>query len=197
VHVVFVAATLLTASAAAAAVPSDGRPTAPPGAAAPALRDLQLDALDAALGERWGRLFAVAGVMLERRPLDGDAYRLAGDAALLGGRPDEARRLLAKAQLIAPQDGTARLLATLALPHGPPAASEPSTEAPPLRALAWLDLGGNGWLAIRRFRCTAAARALVSAPGEEKALALRAELACPEEPGASTPTPTPTGAQRH
>ncbi|HET8733725.1 MAG TPA: hypothetical protein VFM45_08140, partial [Anaeromyxobacteraceae bacterium] len=62
-------------------------PRAPPPPPRPApLSELRLDAWDAALGERWGRLFAVAGRLLEQAPLDAEAYRLAGDAALLGGR---------------------------------------------------------------------------------------------------------------
>ncbi len=115
--------------------------------------------------------------MLEREPIDGDAYRLAGDAALLGGRAAEARRLLEKAQLIAPLDTTARLLAALA---GPPPAGE-GAPPPALRALAWLDLAGNRHLGVPRFACTAAARALAEVPGQEEAGRLRKALRCPAE----------------
>ena len=174
------AAALLLAADPAPAAPSTPR-AAPRLAPLPSARDLRLDALDAALTGRWGRLFAVAGLMLERDPLDGDAYRLAGDAALLGGRPDEARRLLEKAQLVAPLDATARLLSALAGPAGPPAPGEPAASPPPLRALAWLDLAGNRHLAVPRFSCAAAAHALEEAPGEARALAVRKALRCPAE----------------
>lgn len=174
------AAALLQAAAPAPA-PARASRAAPRLAPLPSARDLRLDALDAALTSRWGRLFAVAGLMLERDPLDGDAYRLAGDAALLGGRPDEARRLLEKAQLIAPLDATARLLAALSLPAGPPAPGEAPAPRPALRALAWLDLAENRHLSIPRFSCAAARQALEEAPGDERALAVRKALRCPEE----------------
>jgi len=174
------AAALLLAAAPPPAAVSAPR-AAPRIAPLPSARDLRLDALDAALSARWGRLFAVAGLLLERAPLDGDAYRLAGDAALMGGRPDEARRLLEKAQLVAPLDGTGRLLAALSIPAGPPAPGEEAAPRPALRALAWLDLAENRHLSIPRFSCAAAGHALVEAPGDERALAMRRALKCPEE----------------
>lgn len=160
-------------------------PRAPPAPPRPApLSELRVDAWDAALSARWGRLFAVAGRLLEQAPLDAEAYRLAGDAALMGGRHGEARRLLEKAQLIAPADATARLLAALAVPHGPaPAEATPAPPPPSLRALAWLDLGENRHLSVPRFTCTCAARALEADPGEPRALEVRAALRCPPEPG--------------
>jgi len=178
------AAALLLAAAPSPApspAPAGAKRAAPRPAPLPSARDLRLDALDAALSARWGRLFAVAGLMLERDPLDGDAYRLAGDAAVMGGRPDEGRRLLEKAQLIAPLDCTARLLAALSVPAGPPAPGEEAAAAPPLRALAWLDLAENRHVSIPRFSCGAAAHALEEAPGDERAAAVRRALKCPEE----------------
>ncbi|HET9552309.1 MAG TPA: hypothetical protein VFP50_05020 [Anaeromyxobacteraceae bacterium] len=174
----------------AAPAPEAG-PRAPPRPPSPArLSELRLDAFDAALGGRFGRLFAVAGRMLEQAPLDGDAYRMAGDAALLGGRVDEARRLLAKAQLIAPLDCTERLLQALAVPAGPRLPEEPPAPPPDrLRALAWLDLAENRHLAVPRFTCAAAARALEAQPDEARALAIRARLKCPAEPEAGAPAP--------
>jgi hypothetical protein len=184
------AALLLAAAPDAAPVPARAAPPPRP-ARLPTSRELRLDALDAALAARWGRLFAVAGLMLEREPLDGDAYRLAGDAAVMGGREGEGRRLLEKAQLLAPLDGTARLLAALSTPAGPPAPGEAPAPPPPLRALAWLDLAGNRHLAIPRFACLAAARALAEAPADERALQVRAALRCPEEAPAEAPAPPP------
>jgi hypothetical protein len=169
-------------------------PPGTPGPGAPApprpvpLRELRLDAWDAALGERWGRLFAVAGLLLEQAPLDAEAYRLAGDAALLGGRHGEARRLLGKAQLISPSETTERLLRALDAPLGPPAAdAPPAPPAPSLRALAWLDLGENRHLSVPRFACHCAARALQAAPGDERAAEVRARLRCPPEPAEAGP----------
>jgi hypothetical protein len=185
-----VLAHVLAALLLAAPGPGAG-PRAPPRPPAPArLSDLRLDAWDAALTGRFGRLFAVAGRILEQAPLDGDAYRMAGDAALLGGRPGEARRLLAKAQLIAPLDATERLLQALAVPLGPPRSPADDPPAPPaarLRALAWLDLAENRHLSVPRFTCTAAARALEAQPDEAQALAIRRRLACPEESDAGAP----------
>jgi hypothetical protein len=168
--------------------PAAGRQPPPPPAPVP-LRELRLDAWDAALAERWGRLFAVAGRMLEQAPLDAEAYRLAGDAALMGGRLGEARRLLGKAQLLAPADATERLLRALDQPLGPPDPDAPPTPAAPgLQALAWLDLGENRHLSVPSFPCQCAARALAAAPGDERASAVRAALRCP--PPA---TPPPAG----
>lgn len=168
---------LLLGAALAAAPGARAAPARP--SPAP-LRELRLDAWDAALAERWGRLFAVAGRLLEQAPLDAEAYRLAGDAALLGGRLGEARRLLGKAQLLAPSDATERLLQALDAPLGPAAADAPPAPPPPsLRALAWLDLGENRHLSVPRFTCHCAARALEAAPGDARAAAVRTALQCP------------------
>jgi len=164
----------------AAALAAPPRPRAPPPPRPAPLAELRLDAWDAALTGRWGRLFAVAGRLLEQAPLDAEAYRMAGDAALLGGRHGEARRLLGKAQLLAPSDATGRLLQALDAPLGPPPPGAPPAPPPPsLRALAWLDLGENRHLSVPRFTCDCAARALEADPGEPRAAAVRAALRCP------------------
>jgi hypothetical protein len=177
---------------AAPAAPRDPRAEPAPPRPAP-LRELRLDAWDAALAQRWGRLFAVAGRILEQAPLDAEAYRLAGDAALLGGLHGEARRLLGKAQLIAPSDATERLLKALDQPFGPPAPdAPPAPPGPDPRALAWLDLGENRHLSVPSFTCHCAARALEADPQEARATAVRASLRCPPEaPAAASPGEAP------
>lgn len=177
---------LLVVALALSAGPSAPRAAPTPPRPAP-LRELRLDAWDAALAERWGRLFAVAGRLLEQAPLDAEAYRLAGDAALMGGRRGEARRLLGKAQLLSASETTERLLQALDAPLGPPPADAPAAPpAPDLRALAWLDLGENRHLSVPRFTCHCAARALAAAPGDPRAAAVRAALRCP--PAGAEPT---------
>jgi tetratricopeptide (TPR) repeat protein len=167
--------------AAALAGPLPPAHARPPAAPRPSLADLRLDAAAAALDLRWGRLAATAARLLERDPLDADAYRLAGDAAALAGRRDEAVRLLEKAQLLAGSDATAPLLAALPRPHGPPAADEaaPAASGDRVTALALLDLAGNPHLQLGPVACAAAARARALDPSEPRAGALLRALRCP------------------